>query len=71
LVRSRRTSAFRAPRAALSRVLNAHANVTAILDYHVSTALGQASGLWLRMQASHDLWQLEQQRLPKIERLAA
>ena len=58
-------------RIALSRVLNARANGTAILDYRVSTALGQTPGLWLRMQASHDLWQLEQQRLPKIERLAA
>jgi len=37
----------------------------------VSIAIGQIPGLWLRMQASRDLWQLEQQRLPKIERLTA
>ena len=58
-------------RVALSRVLNERASVTAMLDYIISTALGQTPGLWLRMQTSHDLWQLEQQPLPRIERLAA
>ena len=58
-------------RVALSRVLNERASVTAMLDYRISTALGQTPGLWLRMQTSHDLWQLEQQPLPRIERLAA
>ena len=58
-------------RVALSRVLNQRAAVTAMLDYRISAALGQTPGLWLRMQTSHDLWQLEQQRLPKIDRLAA
>ena len=58
-------------RVALSRVLNERASVTAMLDYRISTALGQTPGLWLRMQTSHDLWQLEQQHLPRIERLAA
>ena len=58
-------------RVALSRVLNERASVTAMLDYRISTALGQTPGLWLRIQASHDLWQLEQQPLPRIERLAA
>lgn len=58
-------------RVALSRVLNTRAAVTAMLDYRVSAALGQTPGLWLRMQTSYDLWQLEQQHLPKIERLAA
>ena len=58
-------------RVALSRVLNERASVTAMLDYRISTALGQTPGLWLRMQTSHDQWQLEQQPLPRIERLAA
>ena len=58
-------------RVALSRVLNERASVTAMLDYRISTALGQTPGLWLRMQTSHDLWQLEHQQLPRIERLAA
>ena len=58
-------------RVALSRVLIERASVTAILDYRNSAALGQTPGLWLRMQTSHDLWQLELQPLPRIERLAA
>ena len=58
-------------RVALSRVLNERASVAAMLDYRISTALGQTPGLWLRMQTSHDLWQLEPQHLPRIERLAA
>ena len=52
-------------RVALSRVLNQRAAVTAMLDYRISAALGQTPGL--RMQTSHDVWQLEQQRLPKID----
>ncbi len=58
-------------RVALSRVINTRAAVTAMLDYRISAALGQTSGLWLRMQTSYDLWKLAQQNLPKIERLAA
>lgn len=45
----------------LSKVLNGRAGITAEMDLKLSEALGQPPGLWLRMQATYDLWQAEQQ----------
>src|SRR5271157_4411053 len=48
-------------RAHLSRVLNAHAGITANMSLRLSAALGTSPEFWLKMQMQHDLW-LEQQR---------
>ncbi len=45
----------------LSKVLNRRAGITAEMDLKLSEALGQPPGLWIRMQAAHDLWRAEQQ----------
>lgn len=45
----------------LSKLLNGRASITAEMDLKLSEAFGQAPGLWLRMQASYDLWQAQQQ----------
>lgn len=44
-------------RAALSRVLNGSAGVSADMDLRLSKALGTTPGLWYRMQADYDMWQ--------------
>jgi addiction module HigA family antidote len=45
----------------LSRLLNARAGISADMDIKLSEALAQPAGLWIRMQATYDLWQAEQQ----------
>lgn len=44
----------------LSKILNGHTSITAEMDLKLSEALSQPPGLWIRMQATHDLWQAEQ-----------
>jgi addiction module HigA family antidote len=44
----------------LSKVLNGRAGITAEMDLKLSEALGQPAGLWIRMQATYDLWQADQ-----------
>lgn len=44
-------------RAALSRVLNGAAGVSADMDLRLAKALGTTPGLWYSMQADYDLWQ--------------
>ncbi|BCB26515.1 transcriptional regulator [Sulfurimicrobium lacus] len=44
----------------LSNLLNQRAGITAEMDLKISEALGQLPGLWIRMQATYDLWQAEQ-----------
>ncbi len=46
----------------LSRVLNGHAGISADMDLRLSEAFAQTPGLWLKMQASYDLWQAQRQR---------
>lgn len=53
----------------LSKVLNQHAGITAEMDLKLSEALGQPPGLWIRMQASYDLWQAEQRPRQPVPRL--
>ncbi len=43
-------------RAALSRVLNGAAGVSAEMDLRLAKALGTNPGLWFGMQADYDLW---------------
>jgi len=46
-------------RAALSRVLNAAAGISAEMDLRLSKALGTTAGFWYGMQADYDMWQAQ------------
>lgn len=57
-------------RAALSRILNGHAAISADMALRLQDWLGINAQMWLRMQATYDLWQAERnKRRPTIERL--
>ncbi|MBI3150130.1 MAG: HigA family addiction module antidote protein [Betaproteobacteria bacterium] len=46
-------------RAALSRVLNGKAGISADMALRLAKALGGSAESWLHMQANHDLWLAE------------
>lgn len=57
-------------RAALSRILNGHAAISADMALRLQDWLGINAQMWLRMQAAYDLWRAERNnRRPHIERL--
>ncbi len=57
-------------RAALSRILNGHAAISADMALRLQEWLGIDAHMWLRMQSAHDLWQAERNKQrPNIERL--
>lgn len=43
-------------RAALSRILNGNAGISAEMALRFSEALGTSPELWIQMQAQYDLW---------------
>lgn len=47
-------------RAALSRILNAKAAISADMAVRLSILFNTSSQLWAAMQMEHDLWQAEQ-----------
>src|SRR5262249_3065185 len=49
-------------RAALSRILNGAAGISAEMALRLSEALGTSPELWLGMQMQHDLWQASRKR---------
>ena len=58
-------------RAALSRILNGNAGVSAEMALGLSEALGTSAELWIGMQSQYDLWQASKNRRRKIVRLLA
>ena len=59
-------------RAALSRVLNGRAAVSADMAVRLSAALGGSAQSWLHMQADYDLWHAERalsRAIARIERI--
>jgi len=58
-------------RAALSRILNGSAGISADMALRLGDALGTSPELWAGMQLQYDLYQAEQKKRPKVERLAA
>ena len=58
-------------RAALSRILNGNAGVSAEMALSLSEALGTSAELWIGMQSQYDLWQASKNRRRKIVRLLA
>ncbi|HXU35935.1 MAG TPA: HigA family addiction module antitoxin [Blastocatellia bacterium] len=58
-------------RAALSRILNGSAGISAEMALRLSEALGTSPELWTGMQAQYDLWQASKKRRRKLARLLA
>jgi addiction module HigA family antidote len=56
-------------RAALSRILNGSAGISAEMALKLGDALGTSADLWLGMQGHYDLWQASKKRRKKIPRL--
>jgi len=53
-------------RAALSRILNGSAGVSADMALRLRDALGTSAEMWLAMQAQYDLWQAERKPRPAV-----
>lgn len=56
-------------RAALSRVLNGRAGISADMALRISEAFNTEPDFWLRLQAQRDLWVASRKRHTKIEPL--
>ena len=56
-------------RAALSRVLNGRAAVSAEMALKLEQAFGLDADVWLRLQAKRDLWVASRKKRKKIKRL--
>lgn len=56
-------------RAALSRVINGKAAVSAEMALRLQDALGVDADLWLRMQVQRDLWAASRKKRVKVARL--
>jgi addiction module HigA family antidote len=58
-------------RAALSRILNGDAGISADMALRLSDALGTSPELWAGMQAQYGLWQASKKRRKRVARLRA
>ncbi len=58
-------------RAALSRILNGNAGISAEMALRLSEALGTSPELWIGMQSQYDLWQASKNRRRKVVGLLA
>ncbi len=58
-------------RAALSRILNGGAGISADMALRLGDALGTSAELWAGMQTQHDLYQAAQRPRPRVEKFAA
>ena len=58
-------------RAALSRILNGSAGISADMALRLSDALGTSPELWIGMQSQYDLWRAAKNRRKKIKLLSA
>jgi addiction module HigA family antidote len=56
-------------RAALSRVINGKAAVSAEMALRLEAAFGVKADLWLRMQAARDLWVASRGKRVKVKKL--
>ena len=54
-------------RAALSRVLNGNAGISADMSLRLSAALGTHAEIWYELQTDYDMGQASQKKQPKIE----
>ena len=58
-------------RAALSRILNGKAGISAEMALRLSDALGTTPELWIGMQVQYELWQASRKKRKRITRLQA
>lgn len=58
-------------RAALSRILNGSAGISADMALCLSDALGTTPEMWMGMQAQYELWQASKKKRRKITPLQA
>ena len=58
-------------RAAVSRILNGSAGISADMALRLGDALGTSAELWAGMQLQYDLYRAAQKKRPKVERLSA
>ena len=56
-------------RAALSRVLNCRAGISADMSLRLADALGTSPDLWFKMQTAYDFWQASMKKRKKISPL--
>ena len=56
-------------RAALSRVLNRKAGVSADMALRLADAFGTEADFWLRLQMQRDLWDASQRRRVRVKQL--
>lgn len=56
-------------RVTLSNILNGKSGVTASFALRLAAWLGTSPEMWVGMQAQWDLWQAQQQPMPKIKPL--
>lgn len=56
-------------RAALSRVLNGNAGVSADMALRLADAFGTEADFWLRLQMQRDLWDASQRRRVRVKQL--
>jgi addiction module HigA family antidote len=54
-------------RAALSRVINGRAAISADMAIRLAQWLGGSAETWLRAQAQYDLWQAEREKKIKVK----
>lgn len=59
-------SRLKMTRAALSRILNGSAGISADMALRLKEALGTSAEMWVRMQGQYDLWQAEQKEFPSF-----
>ena len=58
-------------RAALSRVLNGRAGISADMALRLSEAFGTEPDFWLRLQAQRDLWVASRKKRRKVQPFVA
>ena len=56
-------------RAALSRILNGSAGISAEMALRLSDSLGTSADMWIGMQGQYDLWQASRKGHRKLPRL--
>lgn len=56
-------------RVTLSRVLNAHASVSTEMALRLAKALNTSPAVWLRMQQTRDVWEMEQSSKIDLSRI--
>lgn len=64
-----RRSTLGVTRAALSRILNGSAGISAEMALRLSDALGTSPDIWIGMQGQYDLWQASKKGHRKLPRL--